>query len=329
MVTRWGIAGFGWVARDYMAPAILASGGRVVAVADPSEHAQESARRLGAEVFDDLGAMTASLDIDALYVATPNHLHRPVFDQAVRAGLPTLCEKPLAGTLADAAAMVESATGLRAPCGTAFDQRHHPAHRTLKEHLRAGAIGTPTAVRIVYGCWVGPDWSDRNWRADPEAAGGGAAIDLALHGLDLTQYLLDDELALLTMVVQKHVHAYPVEDGAMLVGRFGGGVLLSLHVSYNCPEALPRRRLEVVGTSGSISAIDTMGQTRGGRLIRHCGATGRSIDIEFDSSRCPFLGQVEAFAAAVRGEPHDYDLSRDLRLMRLFDRSYQEARAWL
>ncbi len=48
---------------------------------------------------------------------------------------------------------------------------------------------------------------------------------------------------------QSRVHDYAVEDGAMLVARTAAGVLVQLHVAYNCPETFPRRRLEVMGTA--------------------------------------------------------------------------------
>ena len=68
-------------------------------------------------------------------------------------------------------------------------------------------------MRIVYACWVGPDWAPDNWRADPAAAGGGAVIDLALHGLDLAQMLVGEPLARLHIDLQRRIHDYPVDDG--------------------------------------------------------------------------------------------------------------------
>lgn len=322
---RWGIAGFGWVARDYMAPAIVASGGTVAGIADPSPAARAAAGPI--PVFDDVAALIGAVRLDALYVATPNHLHREVVEAAAAAGVPVLCEKPLAATLDDAEAMAASAGRAGIVFGTAFDQRHHPAHRAAHEEVRAGSIGVPTAVRIVYCCWVGPDWSAANWRADADAAGGGAGIDLALHGLDLAQFLLDDEFEALAITVQNRVHAYGVEDGAMLTGRTTTGVLVSVHVAYNCPEALPRRRLEIVGSTGALEATDTMGQTPGGRLIRRCGRSGDAGEVAFDTAGSPFTAQARAFARAVQGGTHDFDLARDLRLMRRFDAAYAQARA--
>ena len=329
---RWGIAGFGWVARDYMAPAIEAAGGTVVAIADPSSIAQASAESAGIIAYDDAATMLGGTPCDLLYVATPNNLHAPPVRAAAAAGIPVLCEKPMAATLADAEDMAEAARGLL--YGTAFDQRHHPAHRAMAAAIAEGAIGRPVAVRAVYACWVDPLWSAGdagapNWRADPEAAGGGAVIDLALHGLDLAQLLVGEPVVGLHVALQRRVHDYPVDDGGVLSGRTAGGVLFSSHVAYNCPEALPRRRLEVLGSEGLLTATDTMGQTAGGSVNLRCGRTGAETQLAFDAELSPFEAQAAAFMAAARGEPHDFNAGRDLALMRVFDAAYREARACL
>ena len=324
---RWGIAGFGWVARDYMAPAIEAAGGVVTAIADPSPLAQASAESASILAFDDTAAMLASGEVDLLYVATPNNAHLGPVLAACEAGVPVLCEKPIAAALADAEAIGRAVANSRVLYGTAFDQRHQPAHRRMAELIADGAIGRPTAVRIVYACWVDPAWSATgeagcNWRADPKAAGGGAVVDLALHGLDLAQMLVAEPLDRLHIDLQRRVHDYPVDDGGVLSGRTGGGVLVTSHVAYNCPEALPRRRLEVVGDLGLLTAVDTMGQTPGGTvtLTSDQGVVGVNF-----SELSPFAAQAAAFQRAAAGEPHDFSIARDLDLARLFDRAYQEA----
>ena len=91
----WGIAGFGWVARDFVAPAIRDAGHRLAAVCDPDAGARAAAERLGARAFADLEAMCADPAVEALYVATPNHLHRAGVEAAARAGKAVLCEKPM------------------------------------------------------------------------------------------------------------------------------------------------------------------------------------------------------------------------------------------
>ena len=207
--------------------------------------------------------------------------------------------------------------------GTAFDQRFHPAHVRLREMISEGALGTVTAVRIRYACWTGPDWSPdgsphENWRADADRAGGGAFIDLAPHGLDLTQTLLGEPITDVAALLQRRVHAYAVDDGGALVGRTASGALLNLSVAYNCPETFPRRELEVVGTRARALALDTMGQTPGGTLALTDAASGETRDVPFDREASPFRLQVEAFADAVLlGSPFPFGLDGDLHTTRL------------
>ena len=323
---RWGVVGYGWVARDHMAPGIAAAGGAVVAVCDPDPAARALAEARGARAFAHLDAMLRE-PLDAVYVATPNHLHPQAVEACAAARAPVLTEKPLAATLADAQAMVAACARAGVLLGTAFDQRRHPAHRAIRDLLAAGRIGTVTAVRIVYACWLGRDWSagpgpgdgcnGANWRIDPGQAGGGAVIDLAPHGIDLVDALLGEPLVELGGLLQSRVQDYAVDDGGALVGRTASGVLVTIHVSYNTPEGLPRRRLEVVGSTGQVVAIDTMGQTAGGSVAVVDGATGASTPVAFDAAASPFAEQARAFQDAVRGAPHDFDAARDLAGMRL------------
>ena len=153
----WGIVGYGWVARDYMEPGIRAAGHRLVAVSDPNPESRAAAERAGARGHADLAGLIAEPAVEAVYVATPNHLHRGAVEALAAAGKAVLCEKPMAATLKDAETMTHAVEAQKIFYGTAFDQRHHPAHRAIRAQAEAGRLGTVTAVRIVYACWLGRD----------------------------------------------------------------------------------------------------------------------------------------------------------------------------
>lgn len=335
----WGIAGCGWVARDYAGPSIEASAnGRLVALFDPDPVSRRRAgERFGLPACADLAGFLATPGLGAVYVAAPNHVHRPLVEAAAAAGLAVLCEKPMATSLADAEAMVAACAAAGVRYATAFDQRFHAAHRALAALVAEGGLGTITAIRIAYACWLPPDWVagdgagggvGENWRIDPRRAGGGALIDLAPHGLDLAGHLLGEPLVEVLAMGQARVHPYAVEDGAMLLARSRSGVLVQMHVAYNCPETLPRRRLEVVGTAGMAVATDTMGQTAGGTLEVIDAATGVASPVAVaGAERSPFLNQVEAFADALLGRgPFPFPPERDLATMALLLRAQAMAR---
>ena len=318
---NWGIAGCGWVARDYVGPAIAASAnGRIAALFDPDPVSRQRAEQaFGTGATGDLDAFLATPGLGAVYVAAPNHAHRALVEAAAAAGIPVLCEKPMATTLADARAMIDACARAGVRYATAFDQRFHAAHRALAALIAEGRLGTVTAVRIVYACWLPADWAGDNWRIDPRRAGGGALMDLAPHGLDLSAYLLGEPLIEIAAMGQARVHKYNVEDGALLMARSASGVMVQMHVAYNCPETLPRRRLEVVGTAGQAVATDTMGQTPGGTLEVIDAATGVAMPVDVPGAdRSPFLNQVEAFADAVAGRgAFPFSAEGDLATMEL------------
>ena len=325
----WGIVGCGWVARDYVAPGIAATAAaRLTAVCDPDPTARQRIAEDNPEIarHADLAAFLATPGLEAVYVATPNHLHRPIVEAAARAGKHVLCEKPMATTLADAEAMVAACQAAGVQYATAFDQRFHAYHRRLRELVRSGRLGEITTARVHYACWTPADWSPvageahDNWRVDPARAGGGAFIDLAPHGLDLTQTLLGEPLVEATALFQRRVFDYPVDDGAALLGRFRSGALLLMNVAYNCPDHFPRRTLELVGTRAMAIAHNTMGQTPGGTLRLIDAATGatENITVPPEEDLSPFAAGIEAFSRCLHsGKPFPFPPEHDLHTMRL------------
>ncbi|MCP9236938.1 Gfo/Idh/MocA family protein [Lewinella sp. JB7] len=323
---RIGIIGLGWVARDYMSPAIAEAGDRVRLTAVVSLD-DEGFVGLDPDVqrFHRLDDLSAEL-VDAVYIATPNHLHRPQAIACLDRGIHVLCEKPLALSYAEACEMRDAALRNGRLLVTAFDQRHHPAHRAMRERIRAGAIGTPTQARIDYACWLPAGWSADNWRIDRTRAGGGAVIDLAPHGLDLLEWLLEDEVRDVHCFLQRAVHDYPVDDGGVLSVRFRGGTLAALTVGYNRPETLPRRRLEVTGTAGTLLAENTMGQDAGGRLRFIDATDGRVDTISFSPTEGPFRHQLLDFVDRIHSAPGDCrDLDVALRHVELLERALTRA----
>ena len=121
---NWGIVGCGWVARDFVAPALAAAdNASAVALLDTDPAAL---RRVGRVLPDavphgDLDAFLATAGLDAVYVATPHDSHAALVGAAAAAGKHVLCEKPMATKVEDAEGMVvacEEAGGLYA---TALD----------------------------------------------------------------------------------------------------------------------------------------------------------------------------------------------------------------
>ncbi len=321
---NWGVIGCGWVARDYVAPGVLACGNsRLVALCDRDEAALAAIapEATGAHRTTNLDAFLQTPGLDAVYIATPNNSHRTLTEAAARAGKHVFCEKPMATRYADAVAMVKACEEAGVLYATAFDQRFQARHAALRALIQADALGTITTARIHYACWLPPDWAEDNWRVDPERAGGGAFIDLAPHGLDLLQSLLGEGLEELHVMLQQRVHNYAVDDGAVAIGRFPSGALALMNVAYNCRDAYPRRTLEIIGTEARAEAVDTMGQTPGGQLfLTDKEGRQREIFVAPEADVSPFQKGIEMFAGCLlQGRPFPFAPAGDLHTARLLD----------
>ncbi len=349
---RWAIAGCGWVARDHVVPAFEhAPSASLVALCDidpdklascvpTREHDRNDSWRAPRgpatpERYTDARALFAEARFDALYIATPNHAHADLCIAAAEAGRDVYCEKPIASTPSDARAMLAACERAGVVYATAFDQRFHEAHQSLRDAVRNGALGRIAQARIHYACKVDADWRAcatdvDNWRLDRRRAGGGAVIDLAPHALDLLAFVLDDEPCELDVRLQPRLDGAPdeVDAGGVLSVAFAGGALASIHVSYQCPEFLPRRELELVGTRGGARAIDTMGQTPGGGIEWHGPEGTKSEHFSTDDALSPFARQLEAFSAArLQGRDWPFRPARDLAHFELLMDALERAEA--
>jgi 1,5-anhydro-D-fructose reductase (1,5-anhydro-D-mannitol-forming) len=294
----WGILGWGWVARMHVAPAL---GDRLLAVCDEQE---------GLEAF------LATPGIEHVYVATPNAFHEQHVIAAAAGGHNVLCEKPTALSVASAQRMAEACAAAGVRFATAFNQRFHPAHVKLRALVADGVLGTVTQARVHYACSLPAWWEQGDWHFDAAIAGGGAVFDLAPHGIDLIGVLLDALPEDIVALHQRRVHVdHSIEDGGVVTVRYDNGALGVVQVAYNCPETLPRRTLELVGTAGMAIARDTMGQTPGGTVELVDATDGSRRAVAFDCAGDPFRAELTAFASDLWPWPVD----RDLAVMRALE----------
>lgn len=160
-------------------------------VGSSPEKSKTAAERLGLprgyESFDEL---LRDDSVSAVHLTTPNRFH---FDQAaaaLRAGKHVLCEKPLAMTSAESAALVRLARESGCAAGVAYNIRFYPLCHEAAARVRGNTIGD---VLHVVGSYV-QDWllfdSDFNWRVRSEDGGELRAVaDIGTHWLDLVQFI--------------------------------------------------------------------------------------------------------------------------------------------
>jgi predicted dehydrogenase len=162
----------------------------VTAVCDADAGVLASAARTlpEAKTFASVADLIASDTVDAVIIATPNHVHREITLAAVRAGKHVLCEKPLALTTADAREMEQAADAAGVRHMTAFTYRFVPAMRYMRHLVSSGALGTPWHFRA----WRFQDWGRRAlaWRQVQAMAGTGELGDMLSHRLDYAHLLV-------------------------------------------------------------------------------------------------------------------------------------------
>ncbi|MBI3280951.1 MAG: Gfo/Idh/MocA family oxidoreductase [Acidobacteria bacterium] len=231
---------------------------RVVAVADVvRERAQALAGAAGCAARTWRDAVTDS-QVDVVVVATTNNCLAPVTLAAIEAGKHVLVEKPAARNTGELQPVVEAAGRRGVIVQVGFNHRYHPALQKARELVDAGTLGPLLFVRGRYG-HGGRIGYDREWRADPEVAGGGGLLDQGVHLIDLARWFLGDFDQVLG-----HADTYfwdmPVEDNGFLLLHTPARQTAWLHAS--CSEWKNLFSLEVYGRLGKLQ-VDGLGGSYG------------------------------------------------------------------
>jgi predicted dehydrogenase len=233
--------------------------GTIAAVTDVDRARAESlAVAHGAEVATDVRALVSRPDIEIVIVATTNEALASATLEAVRAGKHVLVEKPAARHPAELDAIIAAAAAARVVVKVGFNHRFHPALSKARSLFGEGAIGPLLYVRARYG-HGGRLGYDREWRADPERAGGGELLDQGVHLIDLARWFAGD-FADVTGRVDRFFWDMPVEDNGFLCLRRETGQIAWLHAS--CTEWKNLFCFEVFGRDGKLQ-VDGLGGSYG------------------------------------------------------------------
>lgn len=236
----------------------------------------EVAAAFGARPAASIDELLAS-DVDAVYIATPAHVHLEQAIACARAGKHVLCEKPLGLSVADAQAMVAACQEAGVRLGTALMMRFHAQHRAALELIRQGQLGKPVLARAQLSCWYPPIAGA--WRQGSATGGGGALMDLGGHCIDLLQMFFGP-LKAVSCSITRTVHAYEVEDGAVATLQFENGALGIIDTFFCIPDESSRNALELYGSQGSIIAHGTIGQGARGEMTAYLKSAPSGYDAQ-------------------------------------------------
>jgi predicted dehydrogenase len=194
-----GILGLGNVAEPHLLSYRSLSCVKVIAVVDPrADRLDEICRRYALEGFSSAQAMLDAGCPDIVCILTPAQTHRPLVEMCASAGAHILCEKPMAVTLEDAAAMAEGCrrAGVEFFYGSSY--RYLPAVQEAKTLIASGAIGNP---RVVIEEMLGGEGasayrplSAAHYPQDGPGGGGYGLVDHGIHMLDVFPWLCDSSI---------------------------------------------------------------------------------------------------------------------------------------
>lgn len=289
---RIGLVGAGFIAgihadryrtlEDAAVSAVLAPDG---ADAFVSEHG------LDAQVFTDPETFFAERSFDVLDICSPTHTHRQYVEWGAELGLPIICEKPLAPTVADAEACRAATDAAGVPLLVGHVLRYFPAYQTLRQRVVDGAVGTVGTIRARRHSPY-PDWGD--WFGADEKSGG-IFVDLGIHEFDLCRWCLGSVERVFarrrSWETGQHGHA---------TLRFASGAVGYVEAGWDRPaDGDLESEFEVAGDEG---------------LLEYDSTTGAALTVDREGSPVPpertasrkrdgYARELDAFLAAIdRGE---------------------------
>ena len=285
---RFGIIGAGRIARDRVAPAILSSGKVILQAAASRDMTR--ATQLGAlRAYNDYDELICDSDVDVVYIATHNGLHRDLSIQALRAGKHVLCEKPMACTASQCEEILSTATETGLQFMEAFMYRYRPEISRAQEMVGNGAIGELKVVEASFRFHMTRS-DDVRLRAD---WGGGALLDVGCYCVNVSRLFLGDSPTRVRAVAAMDPR-HGVDRSVQGVLDYGDGRVAVISCGF---ESGLHQRVTLVGTEGVILLnepfIDWTEQPRVTLVTR-----GREEVLPIQPLN-PFLAEVEDFARAV------------------------------
>jgi predicted dehydrogenase len=247
---RYAVVGLGYIAQIAVLPAFAHarknSELRALVSSDRVKRA-----RLGRQYhvpsvysYEQFGECLESGEIDAVYIALPNDLHRAYAEAAAQAGVHVLCEKPLAVTVEDCRAIVETAQQRDVKLMTAYRLHFEPANLSAIQIVQSGKLGVARLFNSMFSMQV----KAGNIRLKRER-GGGPLYDIGIYCINAARYLFRDEPTevFATKSANGDIRFGEVEESVSATMRFPGDRIASFMCSFGAADV---SAYEVVGTKG-------------------------------------------------------------------------------
>ncbi len=181
--------------------------------------------------------MLARESLDAVSICTLPVTHREIAVDVLHAGAHVLCEKPLASSIADAAAMCETAAESGRLLIPGFKFRFFEEVQKARELVQSSVLGPILKARLMFGGHI--DMAG-TWYARPELSGGGVLMDNGPHAFDLIRFVFGDIVSVsAATATHQPIEVEDTADGDLCPGGRGGDTRFELDAS-RAGAALPR-----------------------------------------------------------------------------------------
>ncbi len=292
MSLRWGVLSTALINRKLLRGAGRSATAEVVAVASrdgdrAQAYAAEHAIPRAHAGYD---ALLADPDVEAVYVPLPNGLHHPWTLRALAAGKHVLCEKPYTRRPAEVEAAFAAASAARLVLSEAYMYRYNPQTVRAAELVREGALGE---LRLVIASFTWPCDAPGDVRLDPELDGG-SLMDVGCYCVSAARLFAGEPVA---VAAQQELTPSGVDDRMTGTLAFAGGALAHFDSGFHLPD---RSALELVGAEATLHVRDPWHCVAPGLDLVPQDGPAQRIDVEVADS---YALELDAFAAAVRGEP--------------------------
>ena len=253
---------------------------RLAAIAEPDAPRREQfAREHPCAAYADHTDLLADPDIDIVVIGLPHYLHTEVTLAACNAGKHVFLEKPMAMTVADCDAIIDSAAAAGIKLLVAHTEHFLPAGLAAKRLIQDGALGT---IVFATDTWLRTfDLASRPpWFLNRAEGGGGMWYMNGVHMLDRLTWLIGSPITAVRAWVSNPMVGQNADDTGLAWLDFANGVHATLHHS-GYPQAGPERNeVEIIGTRANVRVAtrdDRLWLSEGTRYVEQPLAAGQDF----------------------------------------------------
>ncbi len=197
--------------------------------------------------------------IEAVAIVTPNHMHAPVAEAFLAAGIHVICDKPLTTTLEQALRLRDTVRARGLVFAVTYNYSGHPLVRHARAMVAAGELGGIRVVQVEYPQdWLsGPLEStgqkQADWRTDPARSGAGGCVgDIGTHAFQLAHFVSGLMPVQILAELTTFVPGRRLDDNVQILLRYANGARGALWASQVAPGQDNGLRLRVFGEKGAL-----------------------------------------------------------------------------